>query len=296
MCFAQKHFYMETSHFTINNCYQEVDERYKDAIYCIWIILYQLEAAKPSSNSLRLCLITALQSLLRRRILKPESLYKVSCLIQPTVLNCRRPSSCQMCLPLQQVFYAAMCQGFDSHQSLPLTKYSKGTSTIEIIVEELLYAFKHVNLIPAHNQSICTICASECCYFSLLEFCVHCSARDCERIIMSSLTNSSSSCMSSGQFARLVKMIWLYYPSPRDVIPDAAIHQHCQTETHVAKELQDMLCSVRPLKLACRLNILRSMQWKDTKKLPLPRQLIQYIRFGDVLSNSVIEALIELDM
>ena len=293
---AKAFLHGDKSRFTLSNYSQDVDENYKEAIYCIWIILCQLEAAKPSSESLSVYLITAFKVLVSRKIIKPESLYKVSSLLQPAVLNCRRPSSCQMCLPLQQVFYVAMCRGFNTHQSLPLLEHSQGTSTVEIIVKELLYAFKHVNMMPAHDQSMCPICASECCYFSLLELLVHCAGKDCERMILQSLANSPTSCMSPTQFASLVRMIWLYHPSPRDVIPDTVIQQHCQNATHIEKELQVMLQSVRPLKLACRLKILRSMQWRDTKELLLPRQLIQYVRFSDMLSSSLIDALIELDL
>ena len=150
----------------------------------------------------------------------------------------------------------------------------------------------------------------DCCAWQLLELLVHCTCRPnlthmvtspenvCRECLEFSLLDIIN-CMLSGRrsftisnISCIFTLIWMYHSADKLLIMDYLEKlfdgMSDSGDRIVVGNLQDMMLTVRPLKLLCRICVLQHVQWKDIKQLPMPTRLKLYLEIGDISANHVV--------
>ena len=95
--------------------------------------------------------------------------------------------------------------------------------------------------------------------------------------------------------SKVIKLIWMYHPASKHYIM-GYLHKLCgyvnDTDTHIVSALQDLVESVRPLMLLCRLCILQNIQLKDISYLDLHARLKRYLQLGDISHDHVVQKIL----
>ena len=145
-----------------------------------------------------------------------------------------------------------------------------------------------------------------CCGFQVLELIAYCMPHtgrvecckgdgcECVRISLMNLllTVNYTRPFTFSNICSIIKLIWLYFPEDKIPAMDYLHKLHnrisSRDERRDVTDLQDLMQTVRPLKLLSRLCILQHIEWKDIKHLPAPLRLIRYLELGDISFNHVI--------
>ena len=84
---------------------------------------------------------------------------------------------------------------------------------------------------------------------------------------------------------KIVSIVWMYHPPSKplvDTFVQDLLHEVNDGNTRSTLiQLEEMVRSIRPLQLLCKLRILQLVPWKDVQQLPLPQSLQQYVCIGN---------------
>ena len=176
-----------------------------------------------------------------------------------------------------------------------------------------------VNEIKTSRQNFSCSCQSNsgrssttcgCCGFQVMELIAHCTPHiknvqcckkdecGCFHISLMNmlLTLYYTRPFTMSNICNITKLIWLYFPEDKIRAMDYLHMLHdgisSTDDSRVVSDLQDLMQTVRPLKLLCRLCILQLIHWKDIKRLPAPMRLIRYLELGDISSDHVVHSVL----
>ena len=226
--------------------------------------------------------------------------------ISDGMLYAEKTYPCFLCKPLVEITYREMCQGMDLNKSVWTDEYRYNYWCFEckytlpqVVIRSHVNFYKWSHYKEEHLKASDQPAKCDCCLWSLLELLVHCTraplnfdtCNDCN--VDASLMGLLSLLKKMRNIGRVVMLIWRYHPSSKGPLMDY-LHQlgDDMTNDHDKGddviELKQLVKSVRPLILMCRLCILQHVQWRDVVHLPLPRQMKHYIQLGDIASDHVI--------
>ena len=230
------------------------------------------------------------------------------------VFHCKISSYCFYCELLVKHLYSEMCKGLD------LDKIVEGDSTLPMAVIYETAEFKAYNCKCVMKS---TPASCGCCAWSFLELMTHCKTNIkammlddyedtddwCETFnrllycytptvnISQPVNQQSKGINNLHKISRIIKIMWMDDPSSKAFIMDY-LHNHLiynvndPDEKNEVHGLQDLVLSVRPLMLLCRLCILEHVHWTDVLGIPLPKRLRQYVQIRDISSDHVIHKLL----
>ena len=161
----------------------------------------------------------------------------------------------------------------------------------------------------------------DCCCWELFELISHCQA-DLTRVLDTTKTSPPLSHLlfdhkkgarkggmrNLSNITRIINVIWRYHPQSKGMVEsflgdfqldgeqnssnteqsDNDDGLANDTVVNVINGLEELMQSVRPLMLLCRICVLQRVLLKDVEQLPLPRQLKQYIHIGDISPDHVV--------
>ena len=215
------------------------------------------------------------------------------------VFSCNDSCHRLRCEWLVEHLYSEMCKGLN----LDAAVIARGKQKVTLPMAVLL------NILALKNRFChCTSKTSSVrygsCAWSLMELMIHCKA-DLEAIDMVRdtlnrgeplyrlLCHYTSSPPPDLRFVpNITKLIWMYSPTSKKCAKDyfqwVLTDRNDLDARNTVHGLQDLILTVRPLTLLCRLCILKYVVWTDVPQLPLPGNLKQYIQIGDISPDHVI--------
>ena len=152
---------------------------------------------------------------------------------------------------------------------------------------------------------------NKCCERPVFELLAHCTPDLIEEMPLPNQYNDGYSIfrLLSQQFeclrlcpqivsciSHIMQIIWMYNPTLTVHVADLLKKERKNFSDNVIlkafDEMEAQLQQVRPLVLLTRLRILKHIQWKDVHKLPLPKQLKNYVKVGDIPDDHIFHTLI----
>ena len=237
--------------------------------------------------------------------------YFYEMVVQSDLLCCEKSFLCLLCQPLVKLLHEELGKGFDLKEAVGIF-YFEPKSPLPQKIVQILLSFQHDNgnscwchistpTAPAKRPVSC-----ECCAWALLELMVRCAAnldsvRDSEDGI-SLIKFIQYAPIADQNLAPVVevdmsvvsmvaKFIWMYDPARKDIVMDY-LHKcygdASETDRKAVSDLQDIMQSVRPLTLLCRLRILQYVKWKDLQLLHVPVIIKHCLEFGDISNDHVV--------
>ena len=237
--------------------------------------------------------------------------YFYEMVVQSDFLCCEKSFPCLLCLRLVKLLYEELGKGFNLKEAVGIF-YVDPESPLPQRIVQILYSFQHDNW----NPCMCHIStptarakrpvSCKCCAWALLELMVHCAANldsvhvSEDRIsLMNLIQYDHTSDQNIAPVAEVdmpivsmvTKFIWMYDPARKDIIMDYLHNLYGdagETDRKTVSDLQDMMQSVRPLTLLCRLRILQYVKWKDLRLLHVPVIIRHYLELGDISNGHVV--------
>ena len=226
----------------------------------------------------------------------------------------RKNSTCKLCKPLVDIMWQVLHKGLDLSDNVAMFECGK-TLTLTGDYVRMFEQFR--SWMPCRCNTTDTavhLTKCGCCGWQLLELMIHCnpystghtkciSRNGCDfcyntnESLMHVLSKKNYRCpLTLFDISGITKLIWMYFPADKIPITEY-LHKlyddiSATDEIKVVRNLQDMIQTVRPLMLLCRLCILQHVQWKDIKHLPAPVGLIRYIELGDISTDHIIHEVV----
>ena len=251
--------------------------------------------------------LTLLRILISKDLFPVVAEENLAYFISNDIMYAMKTYPCVLCKPLVEITYREMCQGMDPHKSV-FTDYYRNNywcgeckyTLPQVVIScqlDFYRQFRHYK--EEHRKASDQPAECDCCLWALLELFVHCTGaplnfdtcNDCH--VDASLMGLLSPLKKMRNISSVVMLIWRYHPSSKGPLMEY-LHQLGDDMTNAydisddVRELKQLVKSVRPLILMCRLCILQHVQWRDVEHLPLPRQIKHYIQLGDIGSEHVI--------
>ena len=221
----------------------------------------------------------------------------------------RNSTSCKLCKPLVDIMWQALHKGLNLSDDIFICECGKNLTltgqTVRLLELSRDQPCRCNTTDPAVQLTKCG-----CCGWQLLELMIHCypyitgdskcgSGNGCDicykydMLLMHVLSKKNyRRPLTLFDISCITKLIWMYFPADKIPITDYLHTLQDDTsdtdESKVVSDLQDMIQTVQPLTLLCRLCILQNVQWKDIKHLPAPVGLIRYLELGDISDDHII--------
>ena len=275
-----------------------------------------------SVEDLTLGVVTLFQGLVNKDLFPYNAeKYFVTFILMTNVLFCKRSYPCVFCLPLVDHLYKELCKGFDLNKCIVVGYYCGRPKILLERIAAALTNFCHYYEKPCTCHKSSTGAPAkrpepcDCCSWSLLEMIVNCSANidrlmNTAKDVCRSCPNTFTHLISSdvlpvvgensrrnlSKISQVVKFIWMYHRasklSIKDYLQKLYDDVNDDDQRDIVSDLQDLMESVRPLMLLCRLRILQNIEWKDIRLLNLPKLLKHYLQLGDISHDHVVRKIL----
>ena len=221
--------------------------------------------------------------------------------------RCTEQGICRVCGPMVKLLYTIMCtgchRGKDSERIFLKSLVMINTRYIKIFGGRFAH-WAHKCHVSDGRQCV----PRGCCVWALQELIVYAGAEldivvdfvttsileDVSKFILQFCKNhiKSGCSVTLRRIARFVRMSQIHFPSADDqtllykFLNDLLTYaQDSDYALTVITELHMVMRKVLPLKTLTRQCIIKHVQWRDVKHLPLPSGLKVYVRLGDISAD-----------